>query len=172
MIPASGWLPDNVVTDEPVILAPLPVKHTLEYRAGTAKALTKLIGIRGTVFFDGYETYSMYHGLSEDDEYGIVVKVDRNNAYGAALVDTLDIPEILSDAIFIKESCPDVTVEDLTQDDVIVDSVKETCPDVTSEVIEPSLPSLSLTSFEACCGVLNVAFADGSYLADGTLKAS
>lgn len=106
-LPSTGWLPADVITNQEVLPAMLPVDFIGEYYIGTddfenisdpSPGLLRL-GIGDSIAY-------VSHGVSEDGtEYGLNLQLIRSGAYGTILVDTLVIPEVLLKTI-TKEVCP------------------------------------------------------------------
>lgn len=114
MIPASGWLPFGSNTNQSADAAPLPVVHELSYGDGAQGIYEpgeEQVQFENRIWSAGAVSFAPLAGFVGND-YGFLVTITQDGAYGAVLVDMLDPPDLTKDledpeeAVGTHESCP------------------------------------------------------------------
>jgi hypothetical protein len=143
VIPAAGWLPFGNNTNQSADAAPLPVVHELSYGDGAQGIyepgeeelqFENRIWVAGAV---GVESLAGFVG----NDYGFLVTVTQDGAYGAILIDMLDPPDLTKDLEEIAE---------------------------TIGTVEPCPSNDELLTIEACCSLFEGWIFDGEVFFDGT----
>lgn len=106
MIPSTGWLDESINRNAELLQIDLPVPYYGSYGIGeTLFDVADTVPVLTTLMHGGPES-GIVHGFNKLGLYGLLAQLILFQAYGYALIDTIDIPEIIGSNIYFKEECP------------------------------------------------------------------